>query len=50
MCVGRLVSMQDVAMSISSLLLMTTQDMDMCLMKKKFEALDKFKEFKAKSK
>ena len=34
-------------MSISSLLLMTTEDMDVYLTKKKFEALDKFKEFKA---
>ena len=46
MCVGHLVSMQEVVMNISSLLLMTTQDMDVYLMKKKYEALDKFKEFK----
>ena len=49
MCVGRLVSMQEVAMIISSLLLTTTQDMDVYLMKKKSEALDKFKVFKAES-
>ena len=34
-------------MSISSLLLMTSQDTDVYLMKRKSKALDKFKEFKA---
>ena len=40
-------SMQEVVMSISSLLMMTTQDMNVYLMKKKSKALDKFKKFKA---
>ena len=50
MYVGHLVFIQEAAMSISSLLLMTTLRYGyVYLMKKKSGTLDKFKEFKTKS-